>query len=909
MNTGNKKLFLFDAMSMIFRAYYALNKSPRINSKGLNTSAILGFVNSLYEVIHNEQPTHMAVAFDSHGPTVRHADFDQYKANRDNTPEDIIASIPYIQAVLQAFGIPVLALPGYEADDIIGTFAKKAEQAGFTTYMYTTDKDYGQLVSDNIYVYKPLMHGNGTTTLGPAEVCEKYGIQQPEQLIDILGIWGDAIDNIPGIKGIGEVGAKKLIAEFGSIENMVENAHRIKNEKMRIKVQENAEEALLSKKLATIILDVPLAFDENAMIYHGPDMAALTKIFNELEFKTLLQRISKDYASSANSNASMGNSSQPDLFSVMEHTPIENDGMAHYHANSCHYHTFSGVVEWTQWFQQLPATTSIAIAYTLSADDKQLISLAFATQQGEAFYLPWPGQQDMLSIYTPLLQQMMALPNTKIIHNSKSLLHILHAMGISVHTPFIDTMLVHYLLEPELSHTLNILSEQYLQYSLLPSTTPHNYEACCEKADITLQLPALLMPLLEQYKASDLYYDIEMPLVEVLSHMEACGVNIDVPFLQQYSQTLQNKIDIIQNEIYALAGENFNIASPKQLGTILFDKLRIIDNAKLTKSKQYQTGEDVLQKLKFKHPIIEKILDYRGLTKLKSTYIDAFPLLVNPSTGRLHTHFNQTVTATGRLSSSNPNLQNIPIRNDQGKEIRKAFIPADTDHVLLAADYSQIELRLAAALSHDANMMDAFCHNIDIHAATAARIYNVPLEEVNKDMRRTAKTVNFGILYGMSAFGLAERLNISRHDAADLITQYFDQYTGFKNYINTQIAFAQEHGYVETIMHRRRYLRNINSSNSNLRNFDQRNAVNAPIQGSAADLIKIAMINIHRELQQRNLLSVITLQVHDELVLDVPAQEINIVQELVRHHMTTAIALPVPLDIDMNIGNNWLEAH
>lgn len=909
MDKGKKKLFLFDAMSMIFRAYYALNKNPRINSKGLNTSAILGFVNSLYEVIRNEHPTHMAVAFDSHGPTVRHVDFDQYKANRDNTPEDIIVSVPYIQSILKAFGIPVLALPGYEADDIIGTFAKQAEQAGFITYMYTTDKDYGQLVSENIFVYRPATHGAETHVLGPKEICEKYNIQTPEQLIDILGIWGDSIDNIPGIKGIGEVGAKKLIAEFGTIENMVENVNKIKNEKLRLKVQENIENALLSKKLATIILDVPIPFDEKAMQFTAPNMQALSDVFNQLEFKTLLQHIQKDYPAATPSSDIH---SQPNLFSGLFAETEDPDGnqYAQYDKNIQHYRILHSMEEFSVWCRQIQNNQAIGIAYTLSEDETTLTSLSFSSQTQEAYCLMCsPEIRSQQAFWQNLNALLSRADITKVIHNSKPFIKILLLHDIPIRNYF-DTMLAHYLLEPELRHSIDLLSDQYLQYSLLPSTSLQpQYEVCCEKADISLQLYPVLQDLMKQNIVTDLFYNIEMPLVEVLASMENAGVNIDVAFLQQYSQILQSKAETLQNEIYALAGETFNIASPKQLGNILFDKLHIIDNAKLTKSKQYQTGEEVLQKLKFKHPVIEKILDYRGVSKLKSTYVDAFPLLVNKNTHRLHTRFNQTITATGRLSSSNPNLQNIPIRDAQGREIRKAFIPADGEHVLLAADYSQIELRLAAALSHDTNMMDAFSQNLDIHASTAARIYAVPLEEVTKDMRRTAKTVNFGILYGMSAFGLAERLNISRHDAAELITQYFDKYPEFKAYINAQIEFAQANGYVETIMHRRRYLRNINSANSNLRSFDQRNAVNAPIQGSAADLIKIAMINIYHDIKQYNLKTKILLQVHDELVLDVPDTEIDTAKEIVHRNMTTAITLPIPLNIDMNIGNNWLEAH
>ena len=932
MSNSNTKLFLIDAMALIFRAYYALNKNPRINSKGLNTSAILGFTNSLYEIIKNEKPTHIAVAFDSHGPTVRHVDFADYKANRDNTPEDIITSLPYIKEIIQAFGISVLEMPGYEADDIIGTLAKKAEQEGFTTFMMTTDKDYGQLVSENIFIYKPAHLGNTHSIVGVKEVCEKYSIKTPEQLIDILGLWGDSVDNIPGIKGIGEVGSKKLIAEFGSIENLLVNVDKVKNEKLREKIKADSENALISKLLATIILDVPLDITFSEFAYTAPHTEKLKAIFDELEFKNLAQRIFTD-AQLQKSGVNIGKKpiSNLGLFSSMEEDmqveQIDTEQNTHsIHFTEKNYVLINSVEEIENLAKKLTACKSFCFDTETDGLDllqSRLVGLAIACQPKEAFYIHFPKEKDKTTQWLNVLAPVFENENIeKIAQNLKFDTKILSSYGITIKGKIFDTMLAHYILEPEMRHNLDLLATSYLNYNMVsyddlvgknktiadvPTEKVKDY--ACEDADITLQLKELFAEKLKSKDLETLFQTIEMPLVSVLANMETRGIHVDIPFLQKYSVVLQKEVENVQREIFELAGEVFNIASPKQLGTILFEKLRIIENAKLTKSKQYQTGEEVLQKLEHKHPIVKKILDFRGLSKLKSTYVDSFPNLVNPLTGRIHTQYNQAVTATGRLSSSNPNLQNIPVRDEEGRKMREAFIPADENHVLLAADYSQIELRLVAALSGDESMLDAFYNGDDIHAATAAKIYNIAIEDVTREMRRNAKSVNFGIVYGISAFGLSEQLNIPRKEAANIIEQYFAKYPKIQEYIQNQILFAQQNGYVETLMKRRRYLRNINSGNGNLRGFDERNAINAPIQGSAADMIKVAMIAVFEEMQKRKLQSAMILQVHDELVFDVLKSELEEMQEIVRYQMVNAITLPVPIEIDMKFGKNWLEAH
>ncbi len=936
-----KILFLIDAMSLIFRAYYALNKNPRLTSNGINTSAILGFTNVLYDIIKKESPTHMAVAFDSHGPTVRHATFEQYKAQRDATPDEIVTSLPYIKEILQALGIQILALPGYEADDIIGTFAKKAEQNGFTTFMMTTDKDYGQLVSENIYIYKPERNSKGYSIVGVPEICERYAIQEPEQLIDILGIWGDAVDNIPGIKGVGEVGAKKLVKEFGTIENMIANVDTIKNEKLRQKIKEGEENALISKQLATIILDVPLVFDEQALCFNHGNKEQLRKIFTDLEFKVLTQKFlnddslnkyflqEKNTTSHKNDSFSLFDSLEDEekalttntLFDVAD---ADNERYAFFSKLTQHYtliNDFANAKTLAGYLQKNKSFSFMTIA-NHKAEDVVLIAIAFSCQPNEAFCLLWPEDKKEQENYVQTFAPIFADEHIeKIAYNIKEEIKILHLYNLIINGLCFDTLLAHYVVEPESRHQLEPLCQFYLNYQLfdfenivkkygLQNIDKHNLAIYIgELVDKNLQLKDKLFVQLKEKDAFHLFVDIEMPLSFVLANMEEVGVCIDVDFLMAYAQVLQEKIDKLQAKIYQMSGKVFNIASPKQLGEVLFEHLKIIDNAKLTKSKQYQTSEEVLQKLYSKHPIINEILDYRRLSKLKSTYVDSFPALVSNKDRRVHGQFNQAVTATGRLSSSNPNLQNIPIRTEEGREIRRAFVAKNADYALLAADYSQIELRIVAALAQDEDMMNAFFNGEDIHAATAARIFSLDIDKVEKSQRRIAKTVNFGILYGMSAFGLSERLQISRKEAANLIEQYFSQYPKIRQYIDNQIAFAKQHGYVETLMHRRRYLKNINAANANLRHFDERNAVNAPIQGSAADLIKIAMINIYKELEKQQLKSKIILQVHDELVLDVYKPELEIVKNIVKYNMTTAVYLPIPLTIEMNIGNNWLEAH
>lgn len=939
---AEKKLFLLDAMALIFRAYYALNKTPRINSKGQNTSAILGFTNTLYEVIKNEKPTHIGVAFDSIEPTVRHLEFEAYKGHRAETPEDIIFSIPYIRQVIEAFGIPVLIMPGYEADDIIGTLAKKAEEDGFSVFMMTSDKDFGQLVTDNIKVYRPARMGNKAEIIGVKEVCEKYQINEPEQLIDILGLWGDVADNIPGIPGIGEVTAKKLVAQFGSVENMIANAHKIENEKLRNKVIEHTKQALLSKKLATIILDVPVAFEAEKLIYTGPIADQITSIFDELEFRNLAKRVFTDFSLSTppteikkQTTSKNQNSGQPDLFSLLSDEEqfvdtTHNTLLANIYNTPHNYQLINTEKEVDDLIYQLSQQNSFCFDTETTGLDSitcEMVGLSFSWSAHSAYYVALPQSQEqtkyLLSKFTLLFANSNIL---KIGQNMKFDISFLNKYSVEVCPPLFDTMLAHYVIHPETRHNLNALSETLLKYQpveiesligkkgkLQLNMRQVNLEAikeyAAEDADLTYQLKAILASKLEEKEAVDLFFNIEMPLVPVLTKMEQTGVKIDKDALAEFSKQLAIELREIEKEIYLLADMHFNIASPKQLGEVLFDKLKIVENAKLTKTKQYQTGEDVLVKLHHKHPIIDLILDFRTLTKLKSTYVDSLPLLINSITHRVHTSFNQAVTATGRLSSTNPNLQNIPIRTERGKEIRKAFVPRDNNHVLVSADYSQIELRIIAALSKDENMIEAFRNNIDIHTATAAKVFNVPLEEVTKEMRRNAKAVNFGIIYGISAFGLSEQTGASRKQASEWISEYFNQYAGIKNYMDSQVVFAQEHGYVETIFKRRRYLPDINSGNAIVRGFAERNAINAPIQGSAADLIKLAMININREFEKAQLISKMTIQVHDELVFDVLKTELDTVKKIVHEQMVHAVDLSVPLEVEINWGNNWLEAH
>jgi len=929
MSEPKKKLFLLDAMALIYRAYFAFSKNPRINSKGLNTSAILGFTNTLYDILKNEKPTHIAVAIDTMAPTVRHEEFAEYKANREKMPEDLATSIPYIIKLLKGFNIPVLGVDGYEADDVIGTLSKKAEEAGFLTYMMTPDKDFGQLVSENTFMYKPARMGNKAEVWGIKEVCERYGIQRPEQLIDILGLWGDASDNIPGVPGIGEKRAKELIAAYGSVENLLQNTDKLKG-KQKENVENFADQALLSKELATIILDVPVEFDEEEFKVAEPDTDALKKLFDELEFRNFAKRFFTNlYLDKDDGKQSI----QAELFmdSDIEQKETIQAGELKTLQNTKHdYHLVSTKKEALKLADLLAKQKAICFdteTTGLDPNNSELVGFSFSVKAHEAWYVSLPENYNeaikIVNIFKAVFENSRI---EKIGQNIKFDISILKWYDIDVKGPIFDTMIAHYLLHPDLRHNMDYLAETYLNYRPMPIETLIGKkgknqlsmrdvdiklvkEYAAEDADITLQLKDVFAPQLKETETFELFEKIEMPLVPVLASMEAEGVKLDIKALNEYSAELEIYVGETENTIYELAGVEFNIASPKQLGEILFDKLQISNKPKKTKTGQYATGEDILIRLANKHPIINNILEYRSLTKLKSTYVDALPLLVNKRDHRIHTSYNQAVAATGRLSSNNPNLQNIPIRTKKGREIRKAFIPRNEEYTLFAADYSQIELRIIAHLSGDKNMIEAFKQNQDIHTATAAKVYGIDPKDVTKDMRRNAKMVNFGLIYGISAFGLSQRLDISRKEAAEIIENYFEQYPGIKKYMDSQILFARGKGYVETIMGRRRYLKDINSGNGVVRGFAERNAINAPIQGSSADMIKIAMIDIFEAFNKKKLRSKMILQVHDELVFDTYKEEIEEVKEIVEENMKHAIKLNVPVVIDMNTGNNWLEAH
>ncbi|MCB2219753.1 MAG: DNA polymerase I [Bacteroidetes bacterium] len=918
-----KKLFLLDAMALIYRAYFAFSKNPRINSKGLNTSAVFGFANTLFDVLRNEKPTHIGVAFDTMAPTQRHTDFVDYKANREAIPEDLALSIPLVKKLLDGFNIPVLYADGYEADDVIGTLAKQAEKDGFITYMMTPDKDFGQLVSDNILMYKPARMGNKAEIMGVKEVCEKFGIERPEQVIDILGLWGDASDNIPGIPGIGEKRAKELIAEFGSMEAIFENTDKLKG-KIKENVEAYKEQGLQSKSLATIILNAPVEFEPEKLKIHEPDPDALKALFDELEFRNLAQRVFTDISVKEGSPMSF----QGELFSdgetegVQEYKTIEN--------TDHQYFLVDNIEKRKQLLHKLERCKSFCFdteTTGIDAHQAELVGMSFAIEPGEAWFVALPeNYHDCHSIVHEFKAVFENETIEKTGQNLKYDISMLRWYDVEVKGKLFDTMLAHYLIQPDMRHNMDLLAETYLHYkpvsieSLIGKKGKKQRsirsvdlevlkDYACEDADITLQLKTVLAPELKEAEAINLFDKMEVPLVPVLAAMESEGVKLDIQALRDYSGQLETEIHELETEIHQLAGVEFNIASPKQLGEILFEKLNIVEKAKKTKTGQFSTSEDVLQKLINKHPIIQNILDYRSLTKLKSTYVDTLPDMVNPRTGRIHTSYNQAVAATGRLSSNNPNLQNIPIRTERGREIRKAFVPRSDNFTLLAADYSQIELRIIAELSGDEGMIRAFTEGIDIHTATASKVYGVDLGDVTADQRRNAKTVNFGIVYGISAFGLSERLNIPRGEARDIIEQYFEQYPGVKAYMNQSVEFAREKGYVQTIMGRRRYLRDINSKNAVVRGFAERNAINAPIQGSSADMIKLAMINIHKAMVKENFTSKMILQVHDELIFDTHKDEVEKLKPLVQEHMVNAIPLKVPLVVEINTGNNWLAAH
>lgn len=893
-----KKLFLLDAMALIYRAYYAMQRSPRFTSKGINTSAILGFTNTLYEIIKNEKPTHLAVSFDTGGPTLRHAEFQDYKANREATPDEIITSIPYIKRILEGFNIPIISMEGYEADDIIGTLSKRAEIEGFEVYMMTSDKDYGQLVSENIFMYKPGKFGQKAEVVGVKEICEKYNIAQPEELIDILGLWGDASDNIPGVPTIGEVKAKKLIGQFHSIENIYAHIDEVDNAKLRQTLIDNQDIAMLSKNLATIMLDVPIEVNFDDMKIGKFNIEKLKLIFSELEFKALSQRIFNDIAPQA--------SSAPDLFTPQVNLPQPETTTA--------FRRFQDITHNLVKINSLAELSPIENTQTLFFEwiilNQKIGGFAFATESSAIYYHLLEKEHEY---FREILPAIFGKERTLVTYQVKQTHKYLKILKINSLASFFDLQIAHYLIQPENAHNLENLSEGYLQYELLPNskeaTTEHSTQITCEKIEIFRELYPIFEKEMQKVKIDALFRDLEMPLSEVLAEMELTGVRVDPEELTKNSQRIENYIRNLEEQIYELAGEKFNVGSPKQLGEILFGKMQIIENAKLTKSKQYQTGEEILVKLINKHPIISLILEWRTLSKLKSTYIDALPLLINAQTGRIHTTFQQTVTSTGRLSSTNPNLQNIPIRTEQGREVRKAFVASTSDALIMAADYSQVELRIAASISKDENMISAFRGHEDIHTATAALVYKVPAAEVTSEQRRHAKTVNFGILYGISAFGLADRLHISQAEARALIENYNQSFPKIRQFMNQLMEDARANGYVETLLGRRRYIRDIDSSNGLLRKAAERNAINAPIQGTAADLIKIAMINIHREFKKRNLKSKMILQVHDELVFEVYKDEMSEVQDIVKNLMENAMHLEVNLEVSMNFGNSWYEAH
>lgn len=936
-------------MALIYRAYFAMSKNPRFNAGGLNTSAIMGFTNTLMEVLKNQQPTHIAIVFDTAAPTNRHEEFESYKANRQAIPEDLAASIPYIYRLAEGFNIPVLTMDGYEADDIIGTLAKKGEQEGFTVYCMTPDKDFGQLVSDRIFIYKPARMGDGAEILGVPEILEKWEITDVSQVIDILGLWGDAVDNIPGIPGIGEKTAKKLIQEYGSMEEIFAHADQLKG-KLRENIETFEEQGLLSKKLATIQLDVPIALDEERLQLGEPSRELLEPLFAELEFRTLGKRVFGEGFSVLGAPPAGGQ--QMDLFgnpqsgsaatsatrTVAAHPtvthPMDDEAEAK-PASSIHqipheYILVSTEAEMVQLATLLESRTSCCFDTETTGTDPNIadiVGMSFAFEPHRAWYVAMPQDFDtcvkLLKIFNGFFTNADI---RKIGQNIKYDILLLARYGIFVQGELFDTMLAHYLIDPDSRHGMDVLAENYLSYSPIPITDligPRGVrqgnmgdltaEQICdyaaEDADITLQLAQVFEPLLIQAEAMDLARQVEFPLIYVLAEMERTGVRIDVEMLRGISKILESDIKTLEKTIHQKAGVPFNIASPKQLGEVLFDKLQLDPRAKKTKTGQYKTGEDVLTALAYKSDIVQDILEYRQLQKLKSTYVDTLPELIHPDTGRVHTSYNQAVASTGRLSSTNPNLQNIPIRTLRGREIRKAFIARDDRHVLLSADYSQIELRLVAEMSQDPGMLEAFAQNLDIHRATAARVYGVPLEAVTGDQRRNAKAVNFGIIYGQTAFGLSQNLGISRKEASDIIEQYFSQYPGIKRYMNDTIHFAKENGYVETLLKRRRYLRDINSANQTVRGFAERNAINAPIQGSAADMIKVAMIGIHQEMQARGLKGKMTMQVHDELVFDVPREEVPVFRELIERQMKEALKISVPIVVEIGEGPNWLEAH
>ncbi|UUC46654.1 DNA polymerase I [Flavobacterium cerinum] len=945
-----KRLFLLDAYALIFRGYYAFIKNPRINSKGLDTSAVMGFMNSLMDVIKREKPGYLAVAFDKGGSDLRNQLYPEYKANRDETPEAIKIAVPYIQEILRAMHIPIMELPGYEADDLIGTLAKQAEKEGYTVYMVTPDKDFAQLVSDNIFMYRPARMGNDIEIWGVPQVLEKFEIERPEQVIDFLGMMGDAVDNIPGLPGVGEKTAKKLLKEYGSMENLLANTHELKG-KMKENIEANVEKGLLSKTLATILLDCPVQFDAKDFELSRPDVEKTEAIFQELEFRRMKEQFDKLFSGGAEFDEINTNNLEPsastvsktrktakneDQFSLFgeeaQSETATHNGFYDTLENTAHnYQIVQGDLGIRLLVQNLLQQQEVCFdteTTGLDALHAELVGIAFSFEKGKGFYVPFPESQEeakvLLEKLLPFFQNETIL---KIGQNLKYDLKVLANYGITVKGKLFDTMIAHYLINPDMRHNMDVLSETYLKYSPKPIETligkkgknqksmrdvalEDIKEYAVEDADITLQLKELFSQKLDNTGTKKLFEDIEIPLVTVLADMEREGIRLDVDFLKSLSKDMDSEIKTFEDKIYEIAGEKFNLASPKQLGDILFEKLKIGGaKQKKTKTGQYATGEEVLSYLANEHEIVQSILDWRQLVKLKNTYIDALPTQVDKVTQRVHTDYMQTVAATGRLSSNNPNLQNIPIRTERGRQIRKAFIARDENYTLLSADYSQIELRIIAALSGEPNMIKSFQNNEDIHASTAAKVFNVPLEAVTREQRSHAKTVNFGIIYGVSAFGLSNQTSLSRSESKELIDTYYQTYPRLKAYIQEQMEFAREHGYVQTVLGRRRYLKDINSANAVVRGAAERNAVNAPIQGSAADIIKIAMINIHKRMLSENWKSKMLLQVHDELVFDVHNSELEKIQPMVKYEMEQAFKLDVPLEVELGHGKDWLQAH
>lgn len=928
-----KKLFLIDAFALIYRAHFAFSKNPRITSKGLNTSSIFGFANTLLEVIEKEKPSHIGVGFDMAGPTFRHEEFEAYKAHRQEQPEDITLAVPYIKRLLEGMDIPILEMPGFEADDIIGTIAKHAVRDGFTVYMLTPDKDYAQLVEEGIYLYRPSYLGKGYDVLGVPEVLKKFGIQHPEQVIDILGLQGDASDNIPGIPGIGEKTAQKLVEEYGSVENVIANADKLKG-KMRENVENFAEQGLMSKKLATIHTEVPVPFEAENLKITAPKKELLQELFNELEFRTMARRIlGADAGEPIAARAKpRQEGAQLSLFGAPAEEEVAEEKPAYHRsiADVPHfYHLVKEEADMVLLAEYLALQSEFCFdteTDSLESYQANLVGMSFSYVPGEAFFIPTPpdfeAARRVVHIFKPVLENREI---TKIGQNLKFDINVLSRYGVAVAGPIFDTMLAHYLLQPDQRHNMDVLAENLLNYTpvsietligkkgknqgtMADANLTELKEYAAEDADITLQLKHKLAPEIRQQQLEHLLMEVEGKLIYVLSDMELSGIKIDRQALGGLSQELAGEIVEIEKEVYQSAGEEFNMASPQQLGKILFEKLKLDPNAKKTKTGQWATGEEVLAKLTDLHPIVNQILEFREMQKLKSTYIDTLPLLMD-SQERVHTSFNQAVAATGRLSSTNPNLQNIPIRTARGREIRKAFVRGDESRQILSADYSQIELRIMAHFSEDQTMIQAFKEGKDIHAITASKIFKVGLDAVDSDMRRKAKTANFGIIYGISAFGLSQRLSIPRKEAADLIDAYFAEFPSIKSYMDRVIHLAQEQGFVSTILGRRRFLPDINSRNQTQRGFAERNAINAPIQGSAADLIKVAMIQVHDWMKAEKLKSRMVLQVHDELVFDAEKSEIELLKTMVPQFMANAIPLKVPVEVGMGVGENWFEAH